>query len=88
MACMTLHNLMRERYPQMQNADLDMEDANGQIIPGAWRNAGVLAEMDAVGRGPRQTREGKELRVYLKNYYCSEAGSVPWQEAALNMPLR
>uniref|UniRef100_UPI00358E10EF 4-galactosyl-N-acetylglucosaminide 3-alpha-L-fucosyltransferase 9-like isoform X3 n=1 Tax=Myxine glutinosa TaxID=7769 RepID=UPI00358E10EF len=37
-----------------------------------------------VGRAPHETHEGKQLRTALKYYYCSEAGSVPWQEAALN----
>jgi len=42
-----------------------------------------MAEMEAAGQATRATRDGKKLRVYLKNYLCSEAGSVPWQEAAI-----
>lgn len=87
-ACLILHNLMRDRYPNLQNADLDQEDDQGDIIPGTWRNLGVLEDFNQLGRGPRGTREGKQLRVYLKHYYCSEVGRVPWQEAAINRPLQ
>ena len=37
-ACVCLHNLMRTRYPALQNAVLDMEDVNHKVIPGAWRD--------------------------------------------------
>ena len=84
-ACVTLHNIMRIRYPNLQNADLDGEGEDGRMIPGAWRNAGMLAEMEELRRAPRETRAGKELRAYLKHYYNSPAGSVPWQDAAVNM---
>ena len=72
------------RYPTLQNADLDQETDDGDIVPGAWRNHAMMHEMQIAGRAPRETREGKQLRTALKHYYCSEAGSVPWQEAALN----
>ncbi|WAR10027.1 hypothetical protein MAR_035103, partial [Mya arenaria] len=82
MACMTLHNLMRTRFPNIQNADLDREDEQGQFIAGAWRDHAVLEDVQAAGNGPRLTGPGKELRAYLKNYFCSPAGSVPWQDFA------
>ncbi|WAR08083.1 LOW QUALITY PROTEIN: hypothetical protein MAR_018041 [Mya arenaria] len=84
MACMTLHNLMRTRYPNIQNADLDREDEQGQFIAGAWRDQAVLEDVQAAGNGPRLTGPGKELRAYLKNYFCSPAGSVPCQDVAIN----
>ena len=34
-ACVILHNLMRVRYPAVQNKDIDVENANHQVIPGA-----------------------------------------------------
>ena len=83
-ACVVIHNLMRIRFPSLQNADLDIQQADGTLVPGAWRDAGYLADMQAVRRAPRANREGKELRIHLKHYYNSDAGSVPWQEAALN----
>ena len=82
-ACLTLHNLMRDRYPNLQNADLDREDQNGNLIPGAWRTPHCLHEMETVGRAPRENQAGKKLRIYLKHYYNSDAGRVPWQEAAV-----
>ena len=75
-ACVILHQIMRLRYPNLQNADQERHD--GQIIPGAWRDQAMMHEMQIVGRAPRETREGKQLRTALKYYYCSEAGSVPW----------
>ena len=81
-ACLILHNIMRDRFPNAQNAELEAPEG----APGSWRAAGVMAEVEAEGRGPRMTKEGKELRAYLKHYYNSPVGAVPWQEAAL-MPL-
>jgi len=86
-ACLVLHNMIRDRFPRLQNAELD-DDIGGNFVPGAWRNAGELAEMEEAARAPRATRDGKMLRVYLENYCCSEAGSVPWQDAAIDMDLR
>lgn len=85
LACMTLHNLMRHRYQDLQNADLDREDDQHRLIPGAWRDAGVMQEVEQEGRGPRQTADGKRQRAYLKRYFNSPAGSVPWQDAAIDV---
>ena len=82
-ACLVLHNLMRSRCPQLQNQDLDQEDEQGNVIPGAWRDAGYLADMEEAGRTPRATRQGHLLRTYLMHYYCSTVGEVSWQEAAI-----
>lgn len=79
-ACLTLHNLMRLRYPNLQNRDLDGDDGQGGVIPGAWRNAALFQDMQEAGRAPRETREGKQLRIYLKHYYNSDVGRVPWQD--------
>lgn len=84
-ACLCMHNLMRMRYPNLQNADLDREGDQGQVIPGAWRDRDFQDEMARAARAPRQTRAGREQRVYMKGYYNSEAGSVPWQEAAIGI---
>lgn len=82
-ACMTLHNNMRIRYPGLQNTDLDREDENGQVVPGAWRDKTVWQDVQAEGRGPKLTQAGKEQRTYFKNYFLSPAASVPWQDAAV-----
>ena len=36
MVCVCLHNLLRMRYPSAQNDVVDREDANHNVIPGAW----------------------------------------------------
>ncbi|XP_028416048.1 protein ALP1-like [Dendronephthya gigantea] len=37
-ACIVLHNLMRIRYPELQNQHLDhAENMNNNFIPGSWR---------------------------------------------------
>ena len=37
-ACIVLHNVMRMRYPTLQNQQLDRaENVNIDFIPGAWR---------------------------------------------------
>lgn len=82
-ACMTLHNIMRTRYPGLQNPDLDREDDQVQLVPGAWRDDAVMRDVEAEGRGPRTTQAGKEQRAYFKKYFMSPAGSVPWQHVAI-----
>ena len=83
-ATIILHNIMRTRYPNIQNAEIEAP----QGAPGSWRRAGVLPDVEAEAgvHGPRANREGKELRAYLRHYYNSEAGSVPWQERAIQAP--
>lgn len=84
-ACIILHNILRDRYPQAQNVMLAAPEGD----PGSWRAAGVMESVEAAGgRNPKENREGKQLRAYLKHYYNSVAGSVPWQEAALTRPAR
>lgn len=78
-ATLTLHNLLRRRYPTLQINDVDQEDVNGNVIPGAWREGRQMPDPNQVG-GQRVTREGKEQRAYLSEYYCSAQGRVPWQD--------
>lgn len=83
-ATIILHNIMRDRYPNAQNLELEAPEGDA----GSWRAAGVLDAVHMEGRGPRQTRAGKEQRAYLKAYYCSPVGAVPWQETALDAPAQ
>ena len=78
---------MRIRYPHIQNNDIDREDDDNDLIPGAWRNEAIMLDVEVRSRGPRQTAAGKRLRAYLMHYYNSDAGSVPWQRAAIDRPL-
>ncbi|KAI8493838.1 hypothetical protein Bbelb_281850 [Branchiostoma belcheri] len=83
-ACLTLHNVLRIRYPFRHNVNMDDEDDDYELVPGAWRTAAVMREVAHEGRGPRATAEGKRLRAYSKEYFNSDAGSVPWQLRAVN----
>lgn len=79
-ACVILHNLMRMRYPALQNNDIDVENANHQIIPGAWRATANMHDVDSIKGPNRDSTAAKKQREYLKLYFNSEAGSVPWQD--------
>ena len=86
-ACLVLHNIMRDRYPGLQNEELD-EENDGVTVPGSWRDAGVLVDCERQARnGARSTREGCDLRQYMMHYVNSPSGSVPWQDAAIEAPL-
>jgi hypothetical protein len=78
MACVCLHNLMRIRYPAIQNGIVDQEGEDRRVIPGAWRDEGVLREVEAM-RGPtRAAKAAKQQHIYLK-HYVNTIGAVPWQ---------
>lgn len=69
----TLHNLLRTLFSQMQLSDVDLENEDGNIIPGVWRDTVQLTV--AVGGGEqRVTVEGKLHINYLKEYYNSDLG--------------
>lgn len=79
LACVMLHNLLRIRYPGVP-ANADQEDQNHARVPGVWREESQL--VDAGGHAGRNVDHnlGKQQRNYLRDYFMSEAGSVPWQE--------
>ena len=77
---MVLHNLMRSRYPVHHQVLMDREDDNGQITPRAWRQNANMHDMEQVRGLSREATEAKKEREYLKLYFNSPAGSVPWQE--------
>ncbi len=39
-SCLTLHNVMRTRYPGLQNVDLDQVDDEHQLVPGPGETRG------------------------------------------------
>ena len=68
------------RNPRQQNVEVDREDEDHNIIPGAWRNDLVrLLPVRGLFRQGRETEVAKNQRDYLKAYYRSPVGSVPWQ---------
>jgi len=71
---------MRIRFPVMQNALVDREDRNHDVIPGAWRHGQNLVDTEKVLGLNVDNREGKKLRNLLKHWCNSEAGSVLWQD--------
>lgn len=74
--CICLHNLMRMRYPRMQNRLIDKEDRQRNLVPGAWR-AGRNVRDCLVVQGPNiDSREGKMIRNLIKHWFNSPAGGV------------
>ena len=85
-ACVILHNLMRTRYPRMQNRLMDIERPDGVMIPGAWRVGRNLEDCRADGiQAPNRdgSRVPKAQRNLLMEWCNSPAGSVPWQDNML-----
>ena len=80
-ACCTLHNLMRVRYPALQNAQVDQEDPiTHEMQPGTWREevAGSLQDLTRLQASRVGTRAA-EIRSYIMRYVNNE-GSVAWQK--------
>ena len=82
--CVTLHNIQRLRNPRLQPNEVDREDEDGNLVPGAWR-ADVDMTVNEVGRAGRANQAGKVLRNYLCDYYNSDLGRLPWQDNIVNM---
>ena len=84
-ACVLLHNLMRLRYPVLQNRLVDFERSNGDLVPGAWRDGRNLEDtIPSQVSGPnRDFRKAKAQRNLIMQWCNSPAGSVPWQDNML-----
>ena len=82
-ACVNLHNLMRMRYPALQNAAMDADNTNHQIIPGSWRASANMYDVDNIRGSNRESTAAKKQREYLKLYFNCAAGSVPWQDSMI-----
>ena len=81
---LTLHNLLRTRYPGLQGMEVDHEDPNGNIVPGTWQENVELTDT-IPHRAGCPNIEGKRQRNYLSDYYNSNFGRLPWQDAIVNM---
>ena len=77
-----LHNVMRIRYPTVNNNLVDQEGDQHYLVPGEWRRdvQQLLPLNDALPRGQHDLKAGSENRKYLTAYINNPAGSVPWQE--------
>ncbi|XP_014671660.1 PREDICTED: putative nuclease HARBI1 [Priapulus caudatus] len=78
-ACVCLHNLMRMRYPTLQNAALDYEDGYHDMVPGAWRQHANMHDVDQAKGPNRDSTAAKKQRECLKLYFNSAAGSVHYK---------
>ena len=80
-ACMVLHNMMRIRYPGLQNQQLDRaENQNRQFVPGEWRQGLHLTDIQRVTGPNTASKDGKKQRNLIKHWVNSPAGEVPWQD--------
>ena len=81
--CLTLHNIIRRRNP-LQPGEVDQEDADGNIVAGAWRDGAQLTDnRNLVGN--QTTRVAKVQRNNLCDYYNNPVGSVPWQDRVVQL---
>ena len=78
-ACI-LHNILRVKMQSPAEGDIE-DPITGEVIPASWRSDLPLSQVS--GRSARSTQAAKELRDHLKNYFVSEAGSLPWQMAQI-----
>ena len=83
-ACVLLHNLMRTRYPVLQNRLVDGVNANGNVQPGEWRQGRNLEDTVDVQAPNRASKEGKMQRNLIKHWVNSPAGSVAWQDRMID----
>ena len=80
LTCCILHNLMRIRYPTMQNPYADQFDRYGRLIRGGWRDRPQLYGAPNLPGGNYGSRLAREQRDYLKDYFNSRKGRVHWQD--------
>ncbi len=88
-ACICLHNFLREKHPSESfsalEREVNLEGGDYKVIPGRWRDRFNLLDVSKINSSNRQTKAGKDQRDYLCAYYNSSAGSVPWQDQAIEM---
>ena len=84
-AAVCLHDLMRIRYPRLQNAELDLEDADHNMVPGEWRRHAPMHELHRIHGPIKATTEAKRPREYLRLCMNSPAGAVPWQQDMIHI---
>lgn len=80
---LTLHNIMRSRQP-LEPGEVDQEDNDGNIVPGAWRRHADLTDNRNI-RGNQLTVVAKIQRNHLADYYNHPIGAVPWQDRAVQL---
>ena len=86
LACCCLHNLLRSKAGACNiytpPGSIDNEDSITHLVqPGEWRQSPEPQGLKSLAQqgSNRYSNAAKELRDYLKDYYNSEEGAVPWQ---------
>jgi hypothetical protein len=87
LTCCILHNLMRNQNIRQVPIDVDQEDENGNVVPGAWRRGRQMAECTPPTRGHNDYKAAKAQRDTLKHYYNAPVGAVPWQNKAVRADI-
>jgi hypothetical protein len=83
MACCALHNMLRVKAPAAITANVDIEDPVTHIVtPGNWRDDPTMIPIPRL-RGNNATKNAKVQRQYICDYFNSEQGSIPWQNAMI-----
>lgn len=83
--CVILQNLLRIRFPAIHRQDVDVEDANHNIIPGDWRQyVDQRAQNEGPGNRRVATLNGRQQRDYLQEYF-NGVGAVDWQNDMLQL---
>ncbi|KAG9267065.1 hypothetical protein AMEX_G19742 [Astyanax mexicanus] len=91
LACLCLHNFLRQRRSEayVPPAYVDAEDANHQLVEGAWRREGALqpASMGRA-RNPSVAAKGCTLSVLCftcwEHFMARQYGVTYWLERGLN----
>jgi len=94
MACVVLHNYLKANdandYAQptyMPSDFVDYENANGDVIEGAWRREiqdhhNYAKPADDIDENP--TRLAYGIRERFKNHFVSDTGKLKWQDKFVN----
>ena len=85
LTCAYLHNFLRRsaysRNYYSPPGSFDVEDPDGNVIPGAWRsevrNSQSLSGLQNIPRGA--PTDAKQIRNEFRDHFMSSEGSVPWQ---------
>ena len=80
MAACILHNVIRSQIPTHGEVDEEDPDTH-EVIPGSWRSDLPLSQVSM--SSARATQAAKQHRDHLRDYFNSDAGSVPWQLAQI-----
>ena len=80
MASCVLHNLIRMRNPTLVVGDI-VDPNTQEVIDGCWRADQSMTSL--VMSPTRASQHGRRQRNYLRDYFMSPAGSVPWQTSSI-----